>query len=286
MAKNLEHLLPISWKYQIHEWLKEDIPSFDIAGYVVGEKFERASLICKSHGILAGKPFVNEIFNFLSCSVSWCVDEGTEIVGDYVTVASVDGPARNILLGERLALNILARCSGIASECFKLNQKKRAKAWNGVISGTRKTTPGFRLVEKYGMIVGGCDPHRMDLSSLVMLKDNHIWSQGSIANSVKAVKEICKFALKIEVECRNFEEALEACESGADIVMLDHVKPGSIADVKSLKEKHPMVIVEVSGGINENNIEEYMIESVDVVSTGAITQSFKCVDFSLKINKK
>src|SRR5690606_3488163 len=89
--------------------------------------------------------------------------------------------------------------------------------WTGCVAGTRKTTPGFRLVEKYAMIVGGCDPHRMDLSSMVMLKDNHVWSRGSITEAVRAARALAGFSLKIEVECQNEGEALEAIAAGADI---------------------------------------------------------------------
>lgn len=99
----------------------------------------------------------------------------------------------------------------------------RAASYSGIIAGTRKTTPGFRLVEKYGMLVGGIDPHRYDLSSMVMLKDNHIWSKGSIPKAVSAARSVCGFSLRIEVEVRDEAEAVQAIEAGADVVMLDNV---------------------------------------------------------------
>jgi nicotinate-nucleotide pyrophosphorylase (carboxylating) len=117
-----------------------------------------------------------------------------------------------------------------------------------VVAGTRKTTPGFRQIEKYSLIVGGCAPHRYDLSQMVMLKDNHIWATGSITNAVKRAKEAAGFAMKIEVECQNEAEAIEASESGADIVMLDNFSPNGLAPIaQRLKERFPHVLIEASG---------------------------------------
>ncbi len=112
--------------------------------------------------------------------------------------------------------------SHAASKAHALRNVARAKHWAGRIAGTRKTTPGFRLVEKYAMLVGGCDPHRMDLSSMIMLKDNHVKSTGSITAAVHKARAVGGFALKIEVECSSVAQALEAVAAGADVVMLDN----------------------------------------------------------------
>lgn len=140
-------------------------------------------------------------------------------------MAYVRGNANNLLRGERVALNILARCSGIATVARQATTLARKHGFKGVIAGTRKTTPGFRLVEKYGMLVGGADTHRMDLSSMVMIKDNHIASCGSIAAAIRAAKTAAGFACKIEVETVNATMASEAIEAGADVVMLDNRSP-------------------------------------------------------------
>lgn len=214
---------------QVREWLKEDIPSFDYGGFVVGDKEDQATLLCKSPGVLAGVPYVNAIFNLLECKVEWLEEEGGEFWQasgeNRVSVARVRGPACKILQGERLALNILARCSGVATRARKMVSIKEENGWPGVVAGTRKTTPGFRDVEKYGMLVGGADTHRMDLSSMIMLKDNHVWSHGSITKAVKMAKSVGGFSLKVEVECRSWDEANEAILAGADIVMLDNFEP-------------------------------------------------------------
>lgn len=156
------------------------------------------------------------------------------------------------------------------------------------MAGTRKTTPGFRVVEKYGILVGGCDAHRIDLSQMTMLKDNHIWASGSITRAVLAAKSAGGFAVKVEVECQSLEEAHEAAEAGADVVMLDNFSgEGVKIAAKAVKEKWgSRVLVEVSGGLTEENVRAFVSEDVDIISTSSIHQGVKHVDFSLKVVPK
>lgn len=172
-------LSPVTLKHMVREWLKEDTPNFDYGGFVVGEKEETALLLIKSPGVVAGKPFFDAIFKELDCVVSWECEEG-DFLEPIQCIAIVTGKVRQLLLGERVALNCLSRASGIASLARQLAKIKEAKGWKGEIAGTRKTTPGFRLVEKYALLVGSVSTHRHDLSSMIMLKDNHIWTSGSI----------------------------------------------------------------------------------------------------------
>lgn len=262
----LRDLLPSHWTTSVTSWLAEDTPSFDYGGFVVGSSPCTAQLLCKSPGILAGQPFVEEIFRQLDCTVQW-EDEYTD--GDFIDpkggkikVASVSGPTRKLLLGERVALNTLARCSGVATKSRRVLELTREAGYRGIIAGTRKTTPGFRLVEKYGMLVGGIDGHRHDLSSMIMLKDNHIWAKGSIMKAVHAARAAGGFALKIEVECQSEGEADEAIEAGADIVMLDNFDgPGLKVAAKSLKERwrgKREILLESSGGLTEENVGGYI----------------------------
>ncbi len=263
---SLADLLPSHYITQVTSWLAEDTPSFDYGGFVVGSEPRTAHLLCKSPGILAGLPFFNEVFRQLDCSVEWHYDEGsfldTASNGGKIKVATVSGPTRKLLLGERVALNTLARCSGVATRSRNMLDLVREAGYRGVLAGTRKTTPGFRLVEKYGMLVGGIDGHRHDLSSMIMLKDNHIWAKGSITNAVKAARSVGGFALKIEVECQSEAEADEAIEAGADIVMLDNFDgEGLKVAAKSLKERwrgKRTVLLESSGGLTESNVKEYI----------------------------
>lgn len=257
-------------------WLAEDTPTFDYAGFVVGEAPRVATLWAKSAGVLAGRPLVDEVFAQCGCVVEWHVDEGTSVApadggAKPMAVATVRGPARGLLLGERVALNAMARCSGIATRSRDLVAKLRDAGYTGVVAGTRKTTPGFRLVEKYGMLVGGADAHRMDLSAMVMLKDNHVWSRGSITDAVAAAKAVAGFALKIEVEVQSEAEADEAIAAGADVVMLDNFTGDGVrVAARSLKErwrgkKH--FLLEVSGGLKADNVAPYVCHGTSPLSS-------------------
>lgn len=260
------HLLPPSWKTQVTAWLAEDTPSFDYGGFVVGDAQRTATLWGKSAGVIAGRPFFDEVFTQCGCTVEWHADEGSDVdtsaEGGKMRVATVRGPVRGILLGERVALNTLARCSGIASQSRELLVKLRGAGYTGILAGTRKTTPGFRLVEKYGMLVGGADAHRMDLSAMVMLKDNHVWSRGSITDAVRAAKAVAGFSIKVEVEVQSEAEADEAIAAGADVVMLDNFTGDGVkVAAKSIKERwsgKKNFLLEVSGGLRPDNVEPYV----------------------------
>ncbi|XP_042249010.1 nicotinate-nucleotide pyrophosphorylase [carboxylating]-like isoform X1 [Thunnus maccoyii] len=270
------------------EWLAEDTPNFDPAGVCVGSQEVEARLLCKTpHSILAGSPFFTAVFTEVGCTVDWRYQEGAEIGPDAVTLtAVVRGPARCLLLGERPALNCLARASGIATRCAQLQAMATAGRWHGEVAGTRKTTPGFRLVEKYAMLVGAVSMHRQDLSGMVMLKDNHVWASGSITEAVKAARSVCGFSSKIEVECCSTEEGREAARAGADIVMLDNFQPQELhVAARALKEEFPTLLIEASGGVTPDNLAMYFSPHVDIISLGCITQGCPVVDFSLKVQK-
>jgi len=297
MSTNFANLLPTNNIHSIiRQWITHDVPKFDIGGLVVGSESKTAYLYMKSPGVFAGKPFVNIIYEELNCSVDWStiVDEGDYMDAsskNKVVLAEVKGPANELLRGERMALNTIARCSGVATVCHYSCQKikKEHSYWKGTLAGTRKTTPGsFSLVEKYGLLVGGASTHRLDLSQLTMLKDNHIMSMGSITKAVELTKKACGFSSKIEVECQSLEEALEACKAGADIIMLDNYTSEDLKkDAKLLKVDHGYknIIIEASGNITYDTMCEYVSEYVDVISRGDLTQGYKCLDYSLKIQK-
>lgn len=304
---NAVDLLPVGWKSQITAWYTEDTPSFDYGGFVVGNSERTATLYGKSRGILAGVPFFDEIFAQAGCTVQWHFKEGSVIdpgAAGKIAVAVVTGPVRKLLLGERVALNTLARCSGIATKSRAMEELVREAGYTGILAGTRKTTPGFRLVEKYGMIVGGVDGHRHDLSSMIMLKDNHIWARGSITEAVKAAKAVGGFALKVEVEVDSEDKADEAIAVGADIIMLDNFTGDELKVVaKSLKQRwagKKTFLLECSGGLTPENVGTYINNGtyvgsnisgftntsidIDIISTSSIHQGVPHVDFSLKID--
>ena len=263
---NPADLLPVHWKSQITAWFAEDTPSFDYGGFVVGDSERTATLYGKSKGVLAGVPFFDEIFAQADCTVKWHLKEGSIVdpgSSGKIAIATVTGPVRKLLLGERVALNTLSRCSGIATKSRTMLELVRKAGYTGMLAGTRKTTPGFRLVEKYGMLVGGVDGHRHDLSSMTMLKDNHIWSRGSITDAVRAAKAVGGFALKVEVEVDSEKDADEAIAAGADIIMLDNFDgEGLKVAAKSLKQrwagKNEKFLLECSGGLTVDNVGTYI----------------------------
>lgn len=197
------------------------------------------------------------------------------------------GPACKLLQGERTTLNILTRASGIATHARELSKETERLGWKGEVAGTRKTTPGFRMVEKYALLVGGISTHRYDLSQMVMLKDNHIWSAGSITTAVKKARKAGGFSVKIEVECRSLAEATEAAEAGAEIVMLDNFEPAALSKTaQALKASFPGLTIEASGGIRKDTLPKYCLPAVDVVSLSTTTQGYGTVNFSLKLCKE
>lgn len=288
------HLLPPSaFTHLVSQWLHEDAPRHDVGGFVVGDELQTASLFCKASGVLAGVPFAEAVMKEAGLTCEWLIPEGEYIEinsGDKkkrVLVARVSGPCRNLLLAERTLLNVLARASGVATQASRAVSIARSYNWDGCVAGTRKTTPGFGMVEKYALIVGGVDTHRMDLSHMVMLKDNHIWSVGSISQAVLKAKSVAGFSTKIEVECQSVEEAIEAAEAGADIVMLDNFAGESLGSAaEQVKAQFPNVLIEASGGITEETMHEYMFPCVDIISRGSLTQGYPTIDFSLKIDQK
>lgn len=294
---NYADLLPVStrWKQQITDFLSEDIPSFDYGGFVVGSSEKNASLYMKADGVICGIPFLQEVFDQCQVKVEWLYEEGQFVEPlkiskeGKVVIAKLTGPSKNILQSERVSLNLMSRLSGIATRTYEIKKLAGEANYQGIIAGTRKTTPGLRIMEKYAMLIGGADMHRFDLSSMIMLKDNHIWSTGSITNAIKNAKKVGGFAIKVEIEVQSFEEAAEAIEAGGDIIMLDNFKGVELQSVaKNLKQQFlgkRQFLLECSGGLTRDNLKEFLCHDIDIYSTSYIHQGTPVVDFSLKIDK-
>lgn len=161
----------------------------------MGSSFVKANIYCKEQGILAGVPFVEAVCEELGLKKpNWNYQEGAYLLNasptNRITVGTLVGSAKRVLLAERIILNVLARCSGVATESHRIRSALAWNGWSGQVVGTRKTTPGFRMVEKYGLIVGGAGTHRYDMSSLVMLKDNHIKLNGNNLSMAELVTKV------------------------------------------------------------------------------------------------
>ncbi len=263
--------------FNIKDFLKEDIGEGDrTTEWIVPENHRgKAKIIAKENGVVAGHNYAKEVFLALDSNLKYreLKRDGEEVKKGEI-IAEIEGKTRAILTGERVALNILQRLSGIATltrEYLKAVEGTKAK-----ILDTRKTTPGLREMEKYAVRMGGGENHRFTLSEMILIKENHISVAGSIKEAVRRVKGK---GLKVEVEVRNMDELKEAIEEGVDRVLLDNWKVESIKEAVDLvKGKIPL---EASGNMTVERAKEVAYAGVDFISVGALTHSFKSLDLSL-----
>lgn len=269
----------------LERFLEEDLGAGDITSALIPEGTEAVgNVIAQNAGVLAGVEEAKNMFEHLDLSVSAMKKDGEYIQPDDI-VLTVDGDARNILSGERVALNILGRMSGIATLTHEFVERAKGRC---MVAGTRKTTPGFRTYEKKAIRLGGGDPHRLDLGSAVMLKDNHL-ALMEMEDAIKAARGNTDPTDKIEVEVDTCEDAIKAAELSADIIMLDNMLPENIQKCIQLLHDAGLrdrAILEASGGINPNNFESYASTGVDVISLGCLTHSANWLDFSMEITRK
>ncbi|ERI78876.1 nicotinate-nucleotide diphosphorylase [[Clostridium] symbiosum ATCC 14940] len=261
--------------------LEEDINSEDVTTNSVMPEYKKGEvqLICKEDGIIAGLPIFERVFLLLDprTKVTFDVKDGDRVEkGRHL--ATVTGDIRVLLSGERTALNYLQRMSGIATytnTVVKLLEGTRTK-----LLDTRKTTPCMRIFEKYAVRVGGGNNHRYNLSDGILLKDNHIDAAGGVKEAIAAAKAYAPFVRRIEVETENLSMVREAVEAGADIIMLDNMTPGQMAEAVKLIDGRAET--ECSGNITRENIRAITETGVDYVSSGALTHSAPILDISLK----
>ncbi len=242
----------------------------------------RAKIICREDGILSGVGLIGSIFREFSIKTIIRKFDG-ENVGENDIVMEIEGNARTILGIERTVLNIIMRLSGISTITSKLVKKVNNTV---IVAGTRKTTPGLQIFEKEAIKMGGGDTHRFRLDDCVLIKDNHIAIVGSIKIAIEMARKYVSFTKKIEVEVESPTDALEAANNGADIILLDNMNPDEVRNVITVLENEHLrdnILIEVSGGINPENILDYAKTGVDVISAGYITHSARSLDMSLEI---
>jgi nicotinate-nucleotide pyrophosphorylase (carboxylating) len=262
--------------------LEEDIGGGDITTLstipraALGKGLFRA----KRDAVVAGLIVIPKVFSYLDAGVEVrCLSKDGDAVARGTVVAEVEGPVRALLMGERTALNFLQRLSGTAT--LTRRYVDAVKGFPVKIIDTRKTTPGFRTLEKYAVRMGGGTNHRWGLYDAALIKDNHIAAAGSIAQAVEAVRRQAPFMAKIEVECENLAQVREALDAGADVIMLDNVNPKEMAEAVKVIDKRAWV--EASGGITIDNLRDVAATGVDFISVGALTHSAPSVDFNMKV---
>jgi len=267
--------------------LREDIGMGDVTteAIVPAETEAQAQIIVKEPAVIAGLLESSIIFRMIGVKFHARVKDGAEVAGGTV-LAEINGKAQAILSAERTALNILMRMSGIATMTRRLVKMIREAGLNVRIAATRKTAPGLRYFDKKAVMIGGGDPHRFRLDDALLIKDNHIRIAGGIKEAVRRARSSASFSKKIEVEVQTEEEALEAAEAGADIIMLDNMTVKEAERVlKALEDAglRSRVAIEISGGINESNLLDYARLNPDVISLGSLTHSARAVDISLEV---
>ncbi|WP_040219733.1 carboxylating nicotinate-nucleotide diphosphorylase [Collinsella bouchesdurhonensis] len=261
--------------------LREDITFEDVSTASVCSQARQAEvqLIAKAEGVIAGLDVFARTFALLdpATTVEATVADGDEVhAGQHL--ATVKGDARILLSGERVALNYLQRMSGIATYT-----RRMAQALEGTktkLVDTRKTTPGMRVFEKAAVLAGGGFNHRYNLSTAVMLKDNHIDAAGGVAKAIQMARAHASFTCTVEIECENLDMVREAADAGADIIMLDNMDHDAMAQAIELIDGRAKV--EASGNVDAQNIRALADLGVDFISSGALTHSAPILDLSLK----
>ena len=261
---------------QIEAWLGEDLGHHDVTNQVPGETTGR--LVAREDGIAAGLDAAIAVFEYLGVDADPVVETG-DTIGRGETVLQASGPAREVLRGERVAVNVAGHASGIATKTRKAVDAARGVSDDVAVAGTRKTTPGLRGIEKRAVVAGGGDTHRLDLSHMVMVKDNHVTEMGMEA-AVAHFRERVSFATKIEVEVERPEDGKRAAEAGADIVLFDNLPPAAVErGVELLPDE---TLAEASGGITVEDVPAYARTGVDVISMGSLTHSASSLDYSFR----
>ena len=271
------------------DFVKDDVGQGDLTTLIAvpyGTIVE-AKIFAKENGMIAG---IEETLMFLESfglQASPLLADGSTVKPKEVMLR-VHGDARTLLSIERTMLNLLSRMSGIATATSSLVKKTKQAGYRTRVACTRKVAPGLSYFDKKAVMIGGGDTHRLHLDDMILIKDNHLAIIEDIKTAVKRARKAVSFSKKIEVEVSTIEEALEAVETGADIVMLDNFTPKQVKNTIELMMKKGLrntALVESSGGITEQNILEFAAAGVDIISLGEITDSAKALDISLEIVK-
>jgi len=263
----------------IERWLREDVGHHDVTNDVPGETTGR--LVSKEGGVVAGIETACAVFDYLDVAVIDRLADGTTVDSGDV-ILRVEGPAKAVLRGERVAVNITGHASGIATKTDAAVAAARTVDNDVRIAATRKTTPGLRGIEKRAVAAAGGDTHRLDLSQMVMVKDNHVTEMG-LVGAISHFRERASFATQLDVEVEEPEDAPRAAEAGADVVLLDNMTPAETREaVDLLRASDADALAEASGGITVETVPDYAATGVDIISMGTLTHSAPTLDLSFR----
>ncbi|AKL93540.1 nicotinate-nucleotide pyrophosphorylase [Clostridium aceticum] len=262
--------------------LIEDINYIDLTTDILLEEDQmgRAIMIAKEEGVIAGISVVEMVFGLIDSMMEVIpVKKDGDFVAEGEKLIEIGGKIKNLLKGERIALNFLQRMSGIATKSRRYSEL--VKDYDVKVVDTRKTTPGLRILEKYAVRVGGCHNHRFNLSDAVLIKDNHIKAVGSITRAIDQCRKNVSHTVKIEVEVETIQQLKEALEAKADIIMLDNMSIETMKEAVAITNKS--AILEASGNITKEKLLKIAEIGVDIISVGELTHSTKAMDISMNL---
>ncbi len=274
----------------LEDWLREDLGRGDRTTQAIcahSTQAGKAELEVKQPGVIAGLPLAQRVFQLLSPDIHWqtAVSDGDWCecaAGQRAAIAQVSGRLDTLLMGERVALNLVMHLSGIATATRRYVDSLAGLPTQLV--DTRKTTPGLRLLEKYATQVGGAINHRMGLDDAVMIKDNHILAAGGIAAAIALVRQQAPFPLAIEVETESLAQVKQAIKHQANIIMLDNMPIALMQEaVQIIRQHNPLVKIEASGNITLDNLRAVAATGVDYISTSATITRSPWLDCSLNL---
>lgn len=267
--------------------LEEDAGLGDVTSQAIFsvEHVSRAQIVARTDLVVCGLEVARHVFNRVdpSVSVDQAVSDGDQVDQGKI-VLRVEGSTRSLLIAERTALNFLQRLSGISTLSRRFADAAKMAGTGVRVVDTRKTTPGWRALEKYAVRCGGCFNHRSSLGEHVLIKENHIAAAGDLTEAVKRARAFAPHCTKIEVEVESLNEVREAVTAGAEIIMLDNMPPAQIQQAVALIDK--AAVVEISGGVSLETFTDYALPGVDVISVGALTHSAPAADFGMTIMGK
>ncbi len=274
----------------IDQWIEEDLGNGDLTNSAITQKIGKAHWIAKEEGIFCGSEIINQIFKRIDKEIEMnlFIQDGEKFCKED-KILEIHGPSRSLLASERICLNIAMHLSGISTHTYKLVAK--LKNTQIKLADTRKTTPGLRIFEKYAFKCGGGINHRMGLYDAAMIKENHIAWSNNLYDAVKKIRLNTPFTTHIIIEAENLMQAKDALMAGADSLLLDEFEPTSLkSDIYELrklsndffnKERKKQLIIEVSG-IKPNQIENYLIDGIDFISTSAPITKSNWIDLSMR----
>ncbi|MGN7610610.1 carboxylating nicotinate-nucleotide diphosphorylase [Magnetococcales bacterium HHB-1] len=270
------------WLESVRHAIQEDLGRGDITANILipaGQEAE-ASLIAKEDLVVCGLPVLSEAFKLVDSRIRILpqVSDGAGVLAGN-TICKVRGPGRGIVTAERVALNFFQNLSGVATVTRQFVEK--VKETRARIVDTRKTTPGLRILQKYAVRIGGGHNHRAGLDDGILIKENHIFLAGGLTQAVERIRESAPHLLRIEVECETLEQVKEAVAAGAHILLLDNMSPAQLKEAVTWVEGR--VLLEASGGVTLDTVQEIAETGVDLISVGYLTHSARSRDVSLLV---